>query len=194
MEPKIFAINIAHVLTVLRVMGYGAAWLIFGSLTLESAGLFAIGGAVTEGLYRGYRFLRRKLRKRQILKRLDFYKLDNNNKVVACTREETEQQLDVMLDMVRESESGKIGLTKAPFYKHAHVGPVCMTAAWTGASLKGEPVEPWDLVIKFENIGEERRKSFGSWEEVEAEFVKFETKFREAAGIINEATKSPTLH
>lgn len=195
MDPKVFAINLNHVFTGLRALGYVAIWAIFGAFNVESAAPFAIGSGVTELFYRGYKRLRHIALVRRAKRNVSFFKLDNKGNVVECTHEETEQQLQVIADEIRESAAGDhLELTKAPFYKHAHVGPVCMIAVWTGVSLKGKPVEPWDLILRLEGTGQERQRSFGSWKEVEAEFNKHETAFRKAASVLNAATKPPTLH
>lgn len=195
MEPKVYALNLTPVFFGARLLAYAIIWLIFGAVTPESAAIYGAGAAAIELGYRGYKALRYKLLLRRAKSKVGFYRLDNNSKVVECTAAETEQQITVMAEMIREASDGKhINVTKAPFYKHAHVGPVCMTAAWTGTSLKGEPIQPWDLVLKLEGTGQERVRSFGSWEEAEAEFDRHETLFRKAASVLNDATKTPTLH
>ena len=194
--PKIsvIKINLDYVLTGLRCGAYAIAWLILGSYTSESAIAFAAGGAVIELAYQSYKAISRKLRNHGIEKHLNFYKLVGS-KVIQCSKEETMAQLGEVAEQIRQKAlSMEASLTQAPFYKHKHVGPVCLTAAWTGASRKDGPIEPWDIAIRIDSIGEERRKSFGSWEEAEAEFDKFETAFRKANGLIDEATKTPTLH
>lgn len=195
MEPKVFAINLNPIFTGLRALGYIVIWTIFGALNVESAALFTAGSIATELLYRGYKYLRLKVRMYRTKAQQRFFKLDNEGNVIECTYEEREQQLQVIADEIRESAAGDhLGLTKAPFYKHAHVGPICITAIWTGISPKGKPIEPWELILRLEGTGQERHRSFGSWKEIETEFNKHETAFRKAAGILNDVSKPPTLH
>lgn len=198
-EPKVnvFVINLNYVFFGLRCLGYLTAWVIFGEYTVPNAISFALGSTTVELLYQGYKYLTNGAKERDYEKNLDFFRLVDG-RVMRCSMAEATEQLSSIAKRIKDraiehlAEPGPI-LDK-PFYKHDRIGSISMTACWTGASIKDGPVEPWDVIIKLSTTGQEQRKSYSSWEQAEAEFDKFSGLFKKAQGLVEESTKTPTIH
>lgn len=198
-EPKVnvFVINLNYVFFGLRCLGYLTAWVIFGEYTVPNAISFALGLTTVELLYQGYKYLTSGAKERDYEKNLDFFRLVDG-RVTRCSMAEATEQLSSIAKRIKDRAIEHLAnpgpILDKPFYKYDRIGPISMTACWTGASIKDGPVEPWDIIIKLSTTGQEQRKSYSSWEQAEAEFDKLSGLFKKAQGLVEESTKTPTIH
>lgn len=194
-QPKIrvLAINMAYITFTLRCIIYITAWALLGQTSVEGAIPFVIGAATVEVMYYMYKRYTQKNYLERFRDELDFYLVASDGTIKKCTMEETVAQLSLIADEIKADETITEGIQKkAPYYKHTHLGPICITANWVGASKKGNPVQPWDVSVRAANQeGSERSRSFASWEEAEAEFDRVKTKFEAAVKAVQE---TPTIH
>ncbi len=197
-QPKVrvLAINMAYITFTLRCIAYIAAWAIFGQTSVEGTIPFVVGAAAVEAMYYIYKRYTRKNYLEHFRDELDFYLVTSDGTIKKCTMEETIAQLSLIADEIKANETMTKGVQeKAPYYKHTHLGPVCITAKWIGASKKGEPVQPWDVTVRVNNQeGSKHSCGFASWAEAEAEFDRVKTKFEAAVNAVQAVTKTPTIH
>lgn len=194
MSIRVIAINLKYVFLGLRCLGYLAFWLIFGQFTLQSFLGAALISLVIEILYGSYKYLSRPSAEKLAKKKFDFYKLDNNKKVVPCSYEETEAFTQAVGEHVEELDKANSEQSDflPPVWRHEHIAELCISAVFTGRSLKGEPVRPWEVVVRHSEIDEiVAHQSFASWDEAMAGFDDVKKRVEKSTGV---KAKPPTLH
>jgi len=194
MSIRVITINLKYVFLGLRCLGYFAFWLVFGQFTLQNFIGAALIGLVIEVLYNGYKYLSRPNAKKLSEKKFDFYKLDNNKKVVPCSYEETEaftQAVGEQIEELDKANNKQLDLLP-PVWRHEHIAELCISAIFTGRSLKGEPVRPWEVVVRHSEIDEiVAHQSFASWDEAMVGFDDVKKRVEKSTGV---KAKPPTLH
>lgn len=194
MSIRVIAINLKYVFLGLRCLGYLAFWLIFGQFTLQSFLGAALISLVIEILYGSYKYLSRPSAEKLAKKKFDFYKLDNNKKVVPCSYEETEAFTQAVGEHVEELYKANSEQSDflPPVWRHEHIAELCISAIFTGRSLKGEPVRPWEVVVRHSEIDEiVAHQSFASWDEAMVGFDDVKKRVEKSTGV---KAKPPTLH
>lgn len=194
MSIRVIAINLKYVFLGLRCLGYLAFWLIFGQFTLQSFLGAALISLVIEILYGSYKYLSRPSAEKLAKKKFDFYKLDNNKKVVPCSYEETEAFTQAVGEHVEELDKANSEQSDflPPVWRHEHIAELCISAIFTGRSLKGEPVRPWEVVVRHSEIDEiVAHQSFASWDEAMVSFDDVKKRIEKSTSV---KAKPPTLH
>lgn len=194
MSIRVIAINLKYVFLGLRCLGYLTLWAIFWPFTVNSFLTAALACVVVEVLYGTYKYLSRPNIEKLAKKKFDFYKLDNNKKVVPCSYEETEAFTQAVGEQVKELNKANSEQSDflPPVWRHEHIAELCISAIFTGRSLKGEPVRPWEVVVRHSEIDEiVAYQSFASWDEAMVGFDDVKKRVEKSRGV---KAKPPTLH